>query len=79
MAYIQTLDEFVYHRNSVSNGTEYYKCAHFLKEKCKARLIIKSGQLNPIKIHSCKKSEKPKMYDDENVINEYLVNASKDL
>ncbi|KAF0991785.1 hypothetical protein HZS_5899, partial [Henneguya salminicola] len=65
-----TLDIFVYHRNSVSNGTEYYKCANFKKEKCKTRIIIKSGQVNPTWIHT---------HNDENEINEYLVNTSKHL
>ncbi|KAF0991327.1 hypothetical protein HZS_5215 [Henneguya salminicola] len=49
------------------------------KEKCKARLILKSGKFNPTGIQTCKKSEETKMRDDECEINEYLVDASKDL
>ncbi|KAF0991338.1 hypothetical protein HZS_1426 [Henneguya salminicola] len=48
-------------------------------KKYKARLIIKPGKLNPTEINTCNKYEKTKMHDDENEINEYPVNASKDL
>ncbi|KAF0986975.1 hypothetical protein HZS_5703 [Henneguya salminicola] len=66
--HVNTLDEFVYYRNSGSNGIEYYKCANF---KIQSKTNHQMGGTQP--------NRDSHVYDVENEINEYLVKDSKDL
>jgi hypothetical protein len=70
---------FIYHVNGTNNEVEYYRCARFHSEDCKARAKIRDGCVITSGEHVCKTTVPKEVDNGENFVMQLIAREAGDM